>query len=382
MARHIQPLTASWLCMLPRILPAPQAFLGSTRAARLPSLPNSICGVYSGTLVSELNYFANVLIPVSNMKNFEVAVWRIEFSGKKPNQLVTLFEPERIVDTIKDQSRSQNPEEETMVPPRMLSPLNILTIFSSLIVLGAIIWAFVLNDGVAVLALVAIASSSTLVGIASHWRPRLATRPTDTKVPKGDIVIRTREGVFVVIKCAEEIARELFMGPEECNYLVSDQWFKVLGGISLSLVTLSVIFLGNCSWTMQAVIAVIYIMLNVFYWVASLLPPSWLWDLSRYKCVDVTPKYLKNADKISEDYSKPSFTRSLWYAIQATGEIEWVTVSDAAPRTPEWNTWLGLAKTNCRNPNWDAVGEKDRLMKKAHHRSEAPASLPLRRETA
>ncbi|KAJ5216700.1 uncharacterized protein N7469_011565 [Penicillium citrinum] len=387
MARHIQPLTASKLCLLPRIIPAPQAFLGSTRAARLPSLPNSVCGVYSGTLVQELNYFANVLLPITTMKSFEVAIWHITLSSKILIQTMMILKPERSFDAMADRSRSQHPEREALVSPRTLSPLNLLTIFSSLLVLGALIWALMLNDGVAVLALVAIASASILIGIASHWRPQLAARPTDAVVPKGDILIRTREGAFVIIQCTEEVARELFMGPEECNYLVSDQLFKVLGGISLSLVTLSVIFLGNCSWTMQAVIAVIYVMLNVFYWIASLLPPSWLWDLSRYRCEEVTPQHLRNADKPKFDESKeieskPSFTRSLWFAIQATGEVEWVTVSDAAPRTPEWKTWLELAKINCGNPDWDAVGEKDRLMKKAHHRSEAPASLPLRRETA
>jgi hypothetical protein len=82
MARHIQPLTASWLCLLPRILPAPQSFLGSTRAVRLPSLPADVCGVYSGTVVRELNYFADVLLPITNMKKYEVAVWDITYSGK------------------------------------------------------------------------------------------------------------------------------------------------------------------------------------------------------------------------------------------------------------------------------------------------------------
>ncbi|KAJ5600952.1 hypothetical protein N7450_002019 [Penicillium hetheringtonii] len=359
MARHIQPLTASKLCLLPRIIPAPQAFLGSTRAARLPSLPNSVCGVYSGTLVQELNYFANVLLPITNMKSFEVAIWHITLSSKILIQTMMILKPERSFDAMADRSRSQHPEREALVSPRTLSPLNLLTIFSSLLVLGALIWALMLNDGVAVLALVAIASASILIGIASHWRPQLAARPTDAVVPKGDILIRTREGAFVIIQCTEEVARELFMGPRS----------------------------AIICWTMQAVIAVIYVMLNVFYWIASLLPPSWLWDLSRYRCEEVTPQHLRNADKPKFDESKeieskPSFTRSLWFAIQATGEVEWVTVSDAAPRTPEWKTWLELAKINCGNPDWDAVGEKDRLMKKAHHRSEAPASLPLRRETA
>lgn len=84
MSRHIQPLSASKLSLLPRIIPAPQSFLGSTRNSRLPSQPADVCGVYSGTLVRELNYFANILLPIENMKRFDVAVWEIELSGMHP----------------------------------------------------------------------------------------------------------------------------------------------------------------------------------------------------------------------------------------------------------------------------------------------------------
>lgn len=281
------------------------------------------------------------------------------------------------------------------MPPSRSSPINLLTVASFGVTLGALAWAILIQDGVAVLALIAMCSASTLIGLACYWRPQLAGRPTESSVPDGDLVIRTREGAFVVIRCCEEIARELYIGPEECNYLVTDQWCKVLVGIGTLLVILSVLLLGNCSWTMQAVIAVVYIMLNALYWVASLFPPSWLWDLSRYDWVDTTPTHMKNADTTWEADVGPSYTRSLWFAIQATGEIDWVTVSGAAPGTKAWETWLKLAHANCCDGNWDAIAEKDRLMEEARSRTssrrhrrfcqrmqEAPATLPVRRETA
>ncbi|KAL2004483.1 hypothetical protein VTN00DRAFT_3485 [Thermoascus crustaceus] len=374
MARHIQPLSASKLCLLPRITPAPQSFLRSTRALRLPSPPAIVCGVYSGTLVHELNYFANIIHPIASMNKYEVAVYNITWAVR---------------------SKTQHLKREALVPPCRSSPINILTVFSFFLSLGAFIWSIMIEDGAAALAIIAMCSASTLIGIASHWRPQLAARPTDTSVPEGDIVIRTREGAFVIIQCTEEIARELYIGPEECNYLVNDQWFKILVGVGTLLVILSVLLLGNCNWTMQAVIAVIYIILNALYWVASLLPQSCLWDLSRYECKDVTPAHLKAADKAGKDGLAPSYTRSLWFAIQATGEIEWVTISGAAPRTTAWETWLKLAHANYSNRNWNAVAEKDRLMvearlKMSSQRSQrfceqmhqAPATLPVRRETA
>src|SRR5699024_6151675 len=60
----------------------------------------------------------------------------------------------------------------------------ILTMASSFLTLGAFIWAILIRDGAAALALFAMSSASTLIGIASHWRPRLATRPSETVVPK------------------------------------------------------------------------------------------------------------------------------------------------------------------------------------------------------
>lgn len=275
-----------------------------------------------------------------------------------------------------DRSKTQDPNRDALIPPRAYSPLNILTVLSSLLMLGAFVLAIALQDGTAALALLAIACASILIGIASYWRPKLASRPTDALVPQGDIVIRTREAAFAIIRCSDDIARELFIGSEECNYLVGKQWFKVLVGISLSLITISVVLLGNCGWIMQAVIAVIYIALNILYWIASLLPQKLLWDLSRYECRLVTPERFTAPSKSEKGKSLPSYTQSLWFAIQATKRVGWVTLSEAAPRTTAWETWIRLAHANCHDPTWDSITEKDRLMKQATF-EESQASVPL-----
>ncbi|KAJ6065975.1 hypothetical protein N7444_001628 [Penicillium canescens] len=79
----------------------------------------------------------------------------------------------------------------------------------------------------------------------------------------------------------------------------------------------------------------------------------------------VTPEHLKFADQVMEGEPEPapSYTRSLWFAIQATREINWVMVSGAAPKTTAWDTWLKLAHDNCKDAKWDAIGEKNQLMK-------------------
>jgi uncharacterized membrane protein len=252
-------------------------------------------------------------------------------------------------------------KHHALIPPASMSPLNALTVVSCLITIGAFVWALLVTDGGAALALATMSFASILIGIASYWTPLLARRPTRALVIEGDVVIRTRQGSFVIIECSEEVARELYTGPEECLYMVGSQWFNLLVGIGTILVMISVVLLGNCNWTMQVVIVVIYTLLNGLYWAVALLPKQWLWDMSRYHCEDITPEHMKNANE-KGPHGTPSFTLSLWYAIQVTKKIEWVSISKAAPETPAWNKWLKMAYENRDNQNWDAVGEKNKLM--------------------
>lgn len=40
---------------------------------------------------------------------------------------------------------------------------------------------------------------------------------TSPRVTRGDMLIRTREGAFILIKCAENVARELYSSTDECS---------------------------------------------------------------------------------------------------------------------------------------------------------------------
>jgi len=67
---HSQALTSSWTCMLPRIIPAPQALLKPTRPTRLPQTSSAVVGIHNGTLVPTLNYFADILHPLDDLPRF------------------------------------------------------------------------------------------------------------------------------------------------------------------------------------------------------------------------------------------------------------------------------------------------------------------------
>lgn len=95
-------------------------------------------------------------------------------------------------------------------------------------------------------------------------------------------------------------------------------------------------------------------MLNAAYWAVPLFSKiRHNWDTSRYTVTRVKTREVTN------------YTETLWLAIQATEENAWVENGEMAPRTMEWKQWLDLAKEHCKNEEWPAVKEKNRLMAKS-----------------
>lgn len=480
MAMHSQPLTSSWLCRLPRLIPAPQALLKSSRPFRLPTAKGvTVMGVYGGTMVDELNYFANLFHDVESVASYEFRSYEIKYqqkpqgekeetekesslattlntveetpeekeedAGRKPtaNNLLPLntqdldgsrpstpnqtkrasessinghegrygspkarsARSERNLspgdrtthDTtsppppkrrgtnlsnispapiLRHQTPPPPPADPDMpliptIPSRTFSPLNILTVFSFLLLIGLLIWAGLIHDGVAVIALCTISSGSSVICYASEWEPTLARRPTSAPpIPNGDVVIRTRGAAFIVIKCPEEIARELYTGTEKCNYLVGEQLYRILVGVGTVLFMVSVVLLGNCEWTMQAAIGAAFILLNGLYWGVALMPPALHWDMTRYTCEETTPLGLRNAHDPQHNGMNASFTRTLWYAIQHTREVKWIADADMAPKHTFWSEWMRQALQEARkgNPDWPAVEKKNELMKEFEER--------------
>lgn len=467
MAMHSQPLTSSWLCRLPRLIPAPQALLKSLRPYRLPTATGlTVMGVYGGTMVDELNYYANLIHDVESVAPYDFQSYEIEYREKNDkldeeegwdalglepvqekdensgeviggNNILPFHNqdlnssrpstpknatpaPESSPEHHKRQHRSPSKSRATpherssgqsirnaqdtvspsppkkrptnlsnmsrapvikhrsrspprppadpdvpkipTIPSKTFSPLNILTVFSFLLFVGLIVWAVLIRDGVAIIALCTISFASSIICYASEWEPKLARRPNSAPpIPNGDIVIKTRGGAFIVVKCPEEIARELYTGTERCKYIVGEQLYRILIGAGTVLLMVSVVLLGNCEWTMQAAIGAVFILLNGLYWAVALMPSGLHWDMSRYKWTETTPEHLRNA----HDPDTASFTRTMWYAIQHTKEVKWITDADFAPKHSFWGPWLDEALKNAEkdNKNWPAVERKNELMR-------------------
>lgn len=259
------------------------------------------------------------------------------------------------------------------VPPKKTSPLIILTVVSFVVTMGLIVTAAIIRDATAVVAIGSMSIVSSIVGYASLWQPVLMKRTPNSKVPPGDVILRTREGAFLLIRCNEDVARELYFGTEECKYSVQTQLYRILVGLGTFLLMISVVLLGNCDFNMQAAIASAYIILNGAFWAISLLDRDKFWDLDAYQVNDITfddakaahleqEKSRTGAPQTNED--RPSFTRTMWYAIRETKKIGWVKRGGAAPETPQWDKWLKEAEKQAlaNNRAWQAVEMRERIV--------------------
>ncbi|KUI69263.1 hypothetical protein VM1G_05021 [Cytospora mali] len=444
---HAQPITASVLCFLPRILPAPQALLKPTRPARLPDYSAKMAGVYSGVVSDSVGFFANIIHPLEEQESFSFKVlevkhrdgglsaevetqssrgswasrlWKQPSRGLRrppslddenadtenghapppgPRSVTVVADPEkggrrgrpeppapgvmrrrtakqRVNDFIANPTLT--PVERPAVPPAWSSPIHAVTVSSFVMTLVIFGMTAYWRDGNALLATFIISVQSSLVGYASWWKPRLMVRPPHTTdVPPGDMMIRTKEGAFILVKCTEEVTRELYGAGTECEYHVGERMYRFLMALGTMLLMVGVVLLGNVKFNAQALIAGSYIVLNGAYWLLGMLPRRYFWDLSRYEWRDITPA---DADAVAEEAGRgvegfPSYTRTLWYAIRETrGQTGWVERSGAAPGTALWRRWLEEAGANARDGNrgWGAVKRKDQIMREGLEKPAAP----------
>ncbi|PYH89093.1 hypothetical protein BO71DRAFT_117843 [Aspergillus ellipticus CBS 707.79] len=337
--KHVQAITASPFAGFPRLLPAPESLLDTDRPTRLPSVKEvTIIGVYSGTIFTELNFFANVIHKLEELEAFEFRSYKITHAEEKKKT---------------DVETGKNTKKEITIPLRPFCPLNLVTLVSILMTIGLYIWAGMIHDGVALVGLAAMSLSTSAACLSAQWYPRLATRPTTNAVANGDIVMKTRNGAFVVVKCSEEITRELYGGAETCRYVFKGRAHQTLLACSTVLLMAAIILFSNCGWTMQIAVGVAYIILNILYWAMALLTePQDTWDMSRY---NVTPTHMEETS---------SYTAALWQAIKVTQKVSWVRKGGLAPLSHSWDKWLEKAGTACKDPNtkWDPEFERDKLM--------------------
>lgn len=216
--------------------------------------------------------------------------------------------------------------------------------------------------------------------------------------PSGDIVIRYPKGSFLVVRCHEDVARELYFAPEEIEYLIEDAWiYRLLSLVGTMMLMGGVICLANARIESQIAWAGSYMLLGSAYWIVAALPQKLHWDTSCYEVTsealsDSVPHEKKNSFAKGKKYpysKSKSFTEAVWKAIVASKDATWVRREDHCPNTKVWDEWLHMAKSCSREymnpmddedfqkagkgkgeyktwqiPDWDPVGYLQYLLKK------------------
>lgn len=222
-------------------------------------------------------------------------------------------------------------------------PLLYVTLLGCATSIALLVASAALGDAASMVATLLLSFLSPLAGIVNRWRvelPKVLSNNCD--LPKADLVVRYPNGSFLVVKCQEDVARELFFAQEEIVYNVSNpRAYQLVSLCGTTLLMIGVIFLANASTVLQICWAAAFIVLNAAYWLAAALPRRMHWDFS---CFDIKEHSLTTGP------SNTRYTEALWKTILLTQSSAWTMLDiSAVPRTDAWNTWLVEANRQARS---------------------------------
>ena len=352
-------LLSKW-SYVPRLLPAPQALIRSSRPERLSPSSGQVIGSHSGNVQPQLNHIASILHHNgTQLPDYAVKIVRLqENPGKRPEA-------------------SAN------------GPLTVLAIIGMCLSTGLTVASIYMNDGMSLLATIILSVLSSLVGIGSRWKLEMPSRRETRKIPNSDVVIAYNHGAFMVVQCTEEAARQLYWHPEKCHYLVSEQWYRFISLLGTLFLMGAFISLANATVQLQIAWAGCYVFLNAAYWVVAALPARMHWDLSSYTMTNVEytggrrPKEAVDKDKkyLETDYEhweeNKTFTEALWKVIAITRCKDWARITNVAPNTKNWDLFMLEAEQMAQSrpveyddgklvlPEWDWSGTLSDILNQA-----------------
>ncbi|KAF2190181.1 hypothetical protein K469DRAFT_624728 [Zopfia rhizophila CBS 207.26] len=312
---NAQVSTLSKWIFLPRLIPAPQALMRPSRPTKLEPVPGQVTGVFSGNDRNTINHIGNIVCDANSL-------------------------PEHSVRVVSIRRTSDSPLKSKTVAP--LTLVLFLGFFLSGLLLALSIW---LKDGMSIIATVLLSLLSTIIGWGNKWTLQLPKRKIKAgKVPRGDVVIRYPKGSFLVVRCEEDVARELYFAPETIKYQLNHApAYRILSLVGTMMLMGGVICLANAKIELQIAWAASYMLLGSSYWIVAALPSKLHWDSSCYtvdqECLSDSSMHVKGFPSENE-----TFTQALWKVIVVTKNIEWVIKSGASPDTPAWRRWLNAAR--------------------------------------
>lgn len=240
--------------------------------------------------------------------------------------------------TIKKLPTRDVTKKATDPPPvkaRAKAPIAVVTILGCVFSIVLLVASAVYDDGMSLVATLLLSFLSTLIGVSNKWTLQLPTRDK-TPAPDGDVVIRYPNGSFLIVKCNEDVARELYFAPEQIQYSIADDWqYRLISLVGTMFLMFGVIALANAKVELQVGWAAAYILLNAAYWIVAALPQRWHWDLS---CFEV-----REFGIVGGPYNK-TFTQALFKAIVFTKYADWTRIGNSAPDTAAWKAWVKEAE--------------------------------------
>ncbi|CAN9197966.1 unnamed protein product [Alternaria alternata] len=348
---NAQVSTLSRWIYLPRLIPAPQALMRPTRPTQLDTFSGWVTGIVSGNHRDYINHIGNIVCDADKLAPFSVRVVKIKRKDDLPLKAKTF------------------------------GPLTVVILIGfalSALLLALSIWQ---DDGMSVVATVLLSLLSSLIGLGNKWVLQLPKRKVKSGiVPRGDVVIRYPKGSFLIVRCEEDVARELYFAPESMDYVLAHgPAYRILSLVGTMMLMGGVICLANAQIQVQIAWAGSYMLLGASYWIVAALPSKMHWDTS---CYTVINECLSDSEMDKKGYpsENDTFTQALWRAICVTKEIGWVRMSAACPDTEAWREWLMEAKacsedfrlvegeepskgkTMWEIPEWDAQGSLGRLL--------------------
>lgn len=284
------------------------------------------------------------------------------------------YKPTRLDTIFRGQKREVTKEPNVgrpLVKAKATGPLSWVTLLGFAEAVILMIASITFGDGMSILATILLTGLSSVIGISNKWNLKLPRRP-QTHAPAGDVVIRYPNGSYLIVRCDEDVARELYFAPEEIDYEIkSPAVYRMLSLVGTLMLMLGIVALANAKLQLQFAWAGAFIIINIGHWIAAAVPQRMHWDLS---CYDVKEQGVDGGP------NNPNFTEALWKAILLTKSTRWVKNGAAAPQTQVWDDWLVDAEETAKlcasridklvdplwpgeNPNkaivWEAPKKKD-----------------------
>lgn len=130
-------------------------------------------------------------------------------------------------------------------------PVVVANIFGSALSIMLLALSIVFGDGMSMLATLLLSTVSVFVGLANRLQLRLPKR-SDRNSLRTDVVIRWPNASFLVVRCLEDVASELFFSPQSVDYTL--QWtngFIFLSLLGTLFLMTSVVALVNAKLQLQ-----------------------------------------------------------------------------------------------------------------------------------